>query len=76
VLVTEVRVGEPLADALFTMEFKEGVEVDDDTQNPPLIYKYKKDRTPEEWAAVKKEAEAKVKAPRTQPAKRPPEGLP
>lgn len=57
--VTKLLVDQPLADALFTVEFKEGVQVNDSGHEPPLSYKYKKDRTLEEWQEILDEANAR-----------------
>lgn len=54
--VTEVKVNEPLPDDWFRMTLEEGVQVVDRTQDPPLIYKYKKNMTAAEWDSIKKEA--------------------
>jgi thiol-disulfide isomerase/thioredoxin len=50
--VQRATVGEVLPDSLFTMEFKEGVRVFDHTTDPPVLYPYKKDRTPAEWGKI------------------------
>jgi thiol-disulfide isomerase/thioredoxin len=50
--LVEARVNEPLADNLFTIDMKDGVEVNDLTHDPPLFYKQKANRTPEEWQAI------------------------
>lgn len=62
---TEVRVDEPLADELFEIEMRQGVEVMDYRWDPPvgfIHYKYDPDRTEEEFKqlvnqARKREAE-------------------
>jgi hypothetical protein len=45
----EVKVNQPLAGSLFTIELKDGVPVGDQRYDPPLNYLQKADRTPEEW---------------------------
>lgn len=55
--IVEVKVNTPLPDNLFIMEFKDGVEVQDYRYDPPLFYKYKANRTPEEWQTILDEAE-------------------
>ena len=47
--LVEAKVNEPLDGSLFTMELKDGVQVYDWGYDPPLSYKQKADRTPEEW---------------------------
>ena len=54
--VIEAAVDQPLPEELFKIEFKEGVQVNDWGHKPPLLYKYKKDRTPAEWQAIIDEA--------------------
>jgi RNA polymerase sigma factor (sigma-70 family) len=55
--VTAVKVDEALPAELFTPPaMKEGVGVYDSTIDPPLSYKYKKDRTQAEWEAMRAEA--------------------
>jgi RNA polymerase sigma factor (sigma-70 family) len=47
--VVSVAVDQPLADDLFTMPMKEGVQVNDWGHDPPLFYKFKKNTTAAEW---------------------------
>ncbi|MCX7016700.1 MAG: TlpA disulfide reductase family protein, partial [Candidatus Sumerlaeota bacterium] len=53
----EIQVDKPLADDLFTLEFKEGVQVFDWSHQPMLIYPYKKHFTDEEWKQIEAQAE-------------------
>lgn len=55
--LVEARANEPLPDALFEIELIDGVQVNDWAHDPPLFYKHKKDRTPEEWQAIVDEHE-------------------
>jgi thiol-disulfide isomerase/thioredoxin len=55
--IVDVQIDKPLPDDLFTMEFKEGVQVFDRSHDPPLIYKYKKDMPADEWAKIVADAE-------------------
>ena len=41
--ILEVKVNEPLPDALFAVTFKPGERIDDRTVNPPRKYRYKKE---------------------------------
>jgi RNA polymerase sigma factor (sigma-70 family) len=50
--VVSVAVDQPLADDLFTMPMKEGVQVNDWGHDPPLFYKFKKNTTAAEWDKV------------------------
>jgi thiol-disulfide isomerase/thioredoxin len=59
IVVTHVGVGEKLADAMFTLPFKEGVEVIDRTQDPVLDYRYKKEMTEAEWQKIRDLAKAR-----------------
>ncbi|MGD0770287.1 MAG: sigma-70 family RNA polymerase sigma factor [Tepidisphaeraceae bacterium] len=54
--VVSVTVDQPLADDLFTMPMKEGVQVNDWGHDPPLFYKFKKHTTATEWDKVLAEA--------------------
>lgn len=54
--VVEVEVNPKLPDAMFAIEMKEGVEVNDWGHNPPLFHTVKKDRTPQEWQAIQDDA--------------------
>lgn len=56
ITVEDVRVDEILPDELFVMEFKDGVEVNDDRFGGFVVYKYKKDRTEEEWEEIRQKA--------------------
>ena len=60
--ILEVKVNERLPDALFAVEFKEGERVNDQTAEPPVTYRYKKNMSPEEWAKIV--AEGKERAER------------
>ena len=74
VRVTEVAVNDPLPASLFKpMAFTEGAEVWDRTYDPPLSYKYKKDRSAEEWAKIVQNA--KQQQSELDAAKRVREGL-
>ncbi len=50
--LVESKVNQPLADSLFTVKLKDGVQVNDWVHDPPLVYKQKGDRTPEEWKQI------------------------
>jgi thiol-disulfide isomerase/thioredoxin len=50
--LVEAKANEPLADSLFSIELKDGVEVTDCDYDPPLSYTQKADRTPEEWQKI------------------------
>ena len=54
--VSEVAIDRPLPDDRFVMTFQEGIEVNDWGHDPPLFYKYKKDRTPAEWQVILEDA--------------------
>lgn len=54
--VTSVEVNRPLADALFRMEFKEGVKVADLRFGGIVTYRYKKDMTEQEWEQIRQQA--------------------
>lgn len=56
IAVEDVRVDETLPDELFVMEYKDGVEVNDDRFGGFIVYKYKKDRTEEEWDEIRQKA--------------------
>jgi thiol-disulfide isomerase/thioredoxin len=50
--LVESKVDQPLADSLFVIDLKDGIEVTDCSYDPPLFYKQKADRTPEEWQGI------------------------
>ncbi len=50
--ILEVKVNERLPDALFAVEFKEGERVTDQTTEPPVFYRFKKNMAPEEWTKI------------------------
>jgi thiol-disulfide isomerase/thioredoxin len=50
--VISIVLDQPLADGLFTMPMKEGVQVYDWGHDPPLFYKFKKKTTAAEWDKV------------------------
>jgi thiol-disulfide isomerase/thioredoxin len=55
--VVAVKMDEVLPAALFTPPaMKEGAQVDDNTTEPPLSYKHKKDRTAAQWETMRAEA--------------------
>ena len=56
--IVEVQTNPKLADELFEIEFPEGVRTTDWRYNPPLIYKYKKDRSEAEMAEILAKSEA------------------
>lgn len=60
--ITDIHINERLPDSLFSIEFREGARVHDETHNPPLKYRYKPSFTREEWAAIV--AEGKTHAAR------------
>ena len=47
--LVDFKVNQPLADSQFTIEMQDGIQVNDWGHDPPLFYKQKADRTPEEW---------------------------
>jgi thiol-disulfide isomerase/thioredoxin len=55
--LVKATVNEPLADELFAVELKDGVQVNDWGHDPPLFYKQKANRSPEEWQAILAEHE-------------------
>ncbi len=63
--IIEVKVNEPLPDSLFTVAFKEGERITDQTTDPPLSYRYKAKMTAEEWSKIREEATSKLKAQST-----------
>lgn len=48
----EVKLNTSLRDELFKMEMRDGVRVNDWGHDPPLFYRYKKDRTEEQWKVI------------------------
>ena len=54
--MTEAAVDGPLPEDLFVADLRDGVQVCDWGHDPPLHYKYKKDRPPAEWQAIVDEA--------------------
>jgi hypothetical protein len=64
--VVEVRVNKPIPDDLLRIDMKEGAQVYDFRYDPPLEYKYKKDRTEAEWEELKKAAQARAAKPSQQ----------
>jgi thiol-disulfide isomerase/thioredoxin len=67
----ELKLNEPLPDALFTPPaIVEGAEIFDRTVDPPLAYKHKADRTPAEWQAMLAAARTERQADETQQALR------
>lgn len=50
--LVEARVNDPLPDSLFEIELADGIQVNDWGHDPPLFYKQKKDRTPDEWHEI------------------------
>ena len=54
--VVEVRVNEPLADSVFHIDIPEGATVLDGREKPQIFYKYKKNRTADEWLQTRKDA--------------------
>jgi len=65
----EVKLNTSLRDELFTMELRDGVQVNDWVHDPPLFYKYKKDRTEEQWKAIVEKHEREQAEGREQRAK-------
>jgi len=59
--VTCVEVNRPLADQQFRMEFKEGVKTADLRFGGMVTYKYKEERTEEEWEQIRQEALQRAK---------------
>ena len=64
VKIIEATVNEPLPDALFTVVFKEGAWVNDQTHDPPLRYRHRAIMPPDEWAKII--ADGKTRAKRNQ----------
>ena len=54
--VVEIRVNEQLPDELFHMEFKEGVRVVDRRFGGIVTYRYKANRTEQEWQEIRERA--------------------
>ncbi|MBX7168469.1 MAG: TlpA family protein disulfide reductase [Pirellulales bacterium] len=57
--IVELAVNQPLDDARFALEPVEGAEVYDATGDLPLRYKFKRSYSPEEWAAIVAEHQAR-----------------
>lgn len=55
--IEDVQVDQTLPNELFVMDYKDGVEVNDDRFGGFIVYKYKKDRTEEEWAEIRQKAQ-------------------
>ncbi len=53
---TEIKINQPLPDALFTIELQDGVEVRDLRQDPPLNYRYQHNMPKEKWKAIVEKA--------------------
>ncbi len=68
--ILKVKVNEPLPDALFTVTFKEGERIIDQTTEPPLSYRYKPKMTADEWSTILEEAKKKAKAKRDREAQK------
>jgi hypothetical protein len=54
--VSDIQIDKPLPEDLFHVAFKEGVQTYDYRYDPPLEYKYKKDRSEKEWEELKQAA--------------------
>ena len=52
---------EPLPDDLFVVEIPEGERIGDETAGPPLRYRHKAERSPQEWSAILAEARKKAR---------------
>jgi thiol-disulfide isomerase/thioredoxin len=50
--IVEVKVNERLRDSLFAIEFKEGEQINDQTSEPPVSYRYKKNMSLADWATI------------------------
>ena len=59
--ITEATVNQPLPDALFTMIFKEGAWVNDQTHDPPLRYRHKAVMPADEWAKIIADGKSRAK---------------
>jgi len=68
--ILKVKVNEPLPDALFSVTFKEGERINDQTTDPPLKYRYKAKMTADEWSTILEEASNKAKRDRETQKKR------
>jgi thiol-disulfide isomerase/thioredoxin len=68
--VLEAEVNEPLPDSLFTVAFKEGERINDETTDPPVSYHYKAGMTRHDWSEImadaKKRARKELKREREQ----------
>lgn len=64
--VKDVKVNEALPDELFVMEFKDGVKVSDDRFGGFVTYKYKKDRTEQEWEQIRQKAQERQERDKTE----------
>jgi thiol-disulfide isomerase/thioredoxin len=60
ITVKDVKVDEPLDDELFVMEFKEGIDVNDDRFGGFITYKWKNDRTEAEWEQLRQKAQQRL----------------
>ena len=62
----EVRINEKLPDELFQMEFKEGVQVGDSRFGGYVTYRYKANRTDEEWQEIREKARKRAERDTTE----------
>jgi thiol-disulfide isomerase/thioredoxin len=67
--IIDVKLNEPVPDALFAVEFKEGERINDQTADPPLSYRYKAKMPPEEWSTIVTRAKERAVHDRTQEKK-------
>jgi thiol-disulfide isomerase/thioredoxin len=56
IAIRQIQVNEDLPDTLFQTEFKEGVRVADARFGGIVTYRYKKDRTEQEWQDIREQA--------------------
>ena len=67
--IETVEVDKQLPDKLFVMEFKDGIQVNDDRFGGFITYKWKSDRTEKEWQELKDKARKKTEKARAEKAK-------
>lgn len=56
ITVNDIQLDKTLPDELFEIDFKDGVDVNDDRFGGFITYKYKKDRTEQEWEEIRQKA--------------------
>lgn len=56
ITIESVQIDQVFPESLFTIDFRDGVDVNDDRYGGFIVYKYKKDRTPQEWEELYQQA--------------------